>query len=214
VSRQIAGWEYVHIAIDDCTRLAYAEVLRDHKTRTVVALLRRVVQFFDRHGVAVERVLTDNGASYCTAVHAIACRALGIRHLRTRPYRARTNGKAGRFIRTLIAGWAYGAVHRASAGRAAVLEGWLWYYNHQRRRSALGHKPPIARLNERTNLPGTYTYAGGARSCGVPTAPAALATAQRSIPKPSEETRPIGHWDPPAAVSRGSVPSPAPAREA
>ena len=146
VARQIAGWEYVHIAIDDHTRLAYAEVLKDHKAPTVVAFLRRAVQFFARYGVTVERVLTDNGASYCGTIHAIACRALGIRHLRTRPYRPQTNGKAERFIRTLIAGWAYGAIYRSSDERAAALDGWLTYYNHHRRHSALGHKPPIARL--------------------------------------------------------------------
>jgi transposase InsO family protein len=159
VDRQVAGWEYVHIAIDDCTRLAYAEVLRDHKAPTVLAFLRRAVKFYARHGVTVERVLTDNGSSYCGTVHAIACRALGIRHLRTRPYRPQTNGKAERFIRTLLAGWAYGAAYRNSTERTAALDGWLWYYNHQRRHSALGHKPPVARLNERTNPPGTYTYA-------------------------------------------------------
>jgi len=159
VDRQIAGWEYVHIAIDDCTRLAYAEVLHNHKAPTVVAFLRRAARFFARHGIPVERVLTDNGASYCSAIHAMACRVLGIRHLRTRPYRPQTNGKAERFIRTLLAGWAYGAAYRTSAERTAALDGWLWYYNHQRRHSALGHKPPIARVNERTNPLGTYTYA-------------------------------------------------------
>jgi transposase InsO family protein len=157
VDRQIAGWEYVHVAIDDCTRLAYAEVLRDHKAPTVVAFLRRANKFFGRHGVTVERVLTDNGSSYTSAIHAVACRALGIRHLRTRPYRPQTNGKAERFIRTLINGWAYGAVYRNSTERAGALPGWLWYYNHQRKHSALGHQAPIARLTERTNLPGTYT---------------------------------------------------------
>jgi transposase InsO family protein len=110
-------------------------------------------------GDGVERVLTDNGSSYCGVVHAVACRTLGIRHLRTRPYRPQTNGKAERFIRTLIAGWAYGAAYRSSSERTAALDGWLWYYNNHRRHSALGHKPPIARLNERTNLLGTYTYA-------------------------------------------------------
>jgi transposase InsO family protein len=157
VDRQIAGWEYVHIAIDDCTRLAYAEVLPNHKAPTVVAFLRRAIKFFARHGVTVERVLTDNGASYCGTVHAVACRALGIRHLRTRPYRPQTNGKAERFIRTLLAGWAYAAAYRNSTERGAALDGWLWYYNHQRRHSALGHKPPIARLNERTNVLRNYT---------------------------------------------------------
>jgi transposase InsO family protein len=155
--RRTVGWEFVHVAIDDCTRLAYAEVLGDEKATTAIAFLRRAIAFFERHGVSVERLLTDNGSAYRSTVHAIACRTLGIRHLRTRPYRPQTNGKAERFIRTLLAGWAYGAIYRASSERTAALDGWLWRYNHQRRHSALGHKPPIARLGERTNLLGTYT---------------------------------------------------------
>ena len=157
IKRKIIGWEYVHIAIDDCTRLAYAEVLPDEKATTAIAFLRRAVAFFERHGVQVERLLTDNGSAYRSTVHALACRALGIRHLRTRPYRPQTNGKAERFIRTLLGGWAYGAIYRTSSERTAALDGWLWHYNHQRRHSALGHKPPIARLNERTNPLGTYS---------------------------------------------------------
>jgi transposase InsO family protein len=151
------GWEFVHIAIDDCTRLVYVEVLGDEKPTTAIAFLRRAVAFYRRHGITVERLLTDNGNPYRSTVHAIACRAMGIRHLRTRPYRPQTNGKAERFIRTMLAGWAYGALYRTSSERAAALDGWLDYYNHHRRHSALGHKPPIARLNERTNLLGTYT---------------------------------------------------------
>jgi transposase InsO family protein len=154
--RGTAGWDYVHVAVDDCTRLAYAEVLGDERANTAVAFLGRAVAFFKRHGINVERVLTDNGSAYRSTVHAIACRALGIRHLRTRPYRPQTNGKAERFIRTLLGGWAYGAIYRSSSERTTALDGWLWHYNHQRRHSALGHKPPIARLTERTNLPGTY----------------------------------------------------------
>jgi transposase InsO family protein len=157
VDRLTVGWEYVHIAIDDCTRLAYAEVLCDEKAVTVVAFLKRAVGFYARHGIPVEQLLTDNGPGYRSTIHAIACRALGIRHLRTRAYRPQTNGKAERFIRTLLGGWAYGAIYRTSTERAAALDGWLWHYNHQRRHSALGHKPPIARLNERTNPLGTYT---------------------------------------------------------
>ena len=153
----LVGWEFVHIAIDDCTRLAYAEVLADEKATTAIGFLRRAVAFFDRHGMTVERLLTDNGSAYRSTVHAIACRALGIRHLRTRPYRPQTNGKAERFIRTMLGGWAYGAIYRNSSERTAALDGWLYHYNHHRRHSALGHKPPIARLNERTNLLGTYT---------------------------------------------------------
>jgi transposase InsO family protein/transposase len=154
--RKTVGWDYIHIAIDDCTRLAYAEVLPDEKATTAIGFLKRAVEFFARHGVAVERVLTDNGSAYVSAIHAVACRALGIRHLRTRPHRPQTNGKAERFIRTLLAGWAYGAIYRSSHERTAALDGWLWRYNHQRRHRALGRKTPIARLNERNNLLGTY----------------------------------------------------------
>jgi len=151
------GWEFIHIAIDDCTRLAYVEVLGDEKATTAVGFLRRAITFYERHGITVERLITDNGSAYRSTVHAIACRAMGIRHLRTRPYRPQTNGKAERFIRTLLGGWAYGALYRNSSERTAALDGWLDYYNHRRRHSALGHKPPIARLNERTNLLGTYS---------------------------------------------------------
>jgi transposase InsO family protein len=154
--RKAVGWEFVHIAIDDYSRLAYAEVLPDEKATTAIAFLRRAVAFFERHGIKVERLLTDNGSAYRSTVHAIACHALGIRHLRTRPYRPQTNGKAERFIRTLLGGWAYAAIYRTSTERTAALDGWLWHYNHHRTHSALGHKPPTARLNERTNLIGTY----------------------------------------------------------
>jgi len=157
VRRSTRGWECVHIAIDDCTRLAYAEVLADEKATTVVAFLRRAVAFYARHGIAVQQLLTDNGSGYRSIVHALACRHLGIRHLRTRAYRPQTNGKAERFIRTMLGGWAYGAIYRNSSERTTALDGWLWYYNHQRKHSALSHKPPIARLNERTNLLSTYS---------------------------------------------------------
>jgi transposase InsO family protein len=155
--RRQVGWEFVHIAIDDCSRLAYAEVLADEKATTAIGFLRRAVAFFERHGIRVERLLTDNGSAYRSTVHSIACRALGIRHLRTRPYRPQTNGKAERFIRTMLGSWAYGAIYRSSSERTAALDGWLWHYNHYRRHSALGHKPPVARLAERTNLVGTYS---------------------------------------------------------
>ena len=154
--RRPVGWEFVHIAIDNCSRLAYAEVLADERAQTAIAFLRRALDFFERHGIKVERLLTDNGGAYCSVVHAIACRALGIKHLRTRPYRPQTNGKAERFIRTMLGGWAYGAVYRTSSERTAALDGWLWHYNYRRKHSALGHKPPIARLAERTNPLGSY----------------------------------------------------------
>src|SRR5206468_12762544 len=103
--------------------------------------------FFARHGITVERVLTDNGSAYISTMHAIACRQLGVRHLRTRPRRPQTNGKAERFIRTMLNGWAYAAIYRSSTERTAALDGWLFHYNHRRRHSALGHQPPVSRTN-------------------------------------------------------------------
>ena len=150
------GWEFVHIAIDDATRLAYVEVLDDEKAVTAAGFLRRTVKHFASYGITVERLITDNGNPYRSTVHAIACRALGIRHIRTRPYRPQTNGKAERFIRTLLAGWAYGAIYRHSRERNAALAGWLDFYNRRRPHAALSHKPPIARLNELNNLLGPY----------------------------------------------------------
>jgi transposase InsO family protein len=157
IDRCVIGWEYVHIAIDDATRLAYVEVLGDEKTITAVSFLRRAIAHFAAYGIAVERRITDNGSAYCSAVHAIACRTLGIRHLRTRAYRPQTNGKAERFIRTLLGGWAYGAIYRSSTERNAALAGWLDFYNRRRPHGALSHKPPIARLNELNNLLGSYS---------------------------------------------------------
>jgi transposase InsO family protein len=150
------GWEYVHVCVDDATRLAYVEVLANEQAATVAGFLGRAVAFYRRHGITVERVMTDNGPGYRSILHALACRALGLRHLRTRPYRPRTNGKAERFIRTMLGGWAYGAIYGTSQERTAALDGWLWTYNHRRPHGALSHKPPIARLNELNNLPGTY----------------------------------------------------------
>jgi transposase InsO family protein len=152
--RRTAGWDFVHIAIDDATRLAYAEVLGDEKATTAIAFLRRAVAFYARHGITVEAVMTDNGSAYISTIHAIACRALHIRHLRTRPRHPQTNGKAERFIRTMLGGWAYGAIYATSHERTAALDGWLYTYNHHRRHSAIGRQPPITRLN---NLLGTYT---------------------------------------------------------
>ena len=147
--RGLTGWEFVHVAVDDYSRLAYAEVLNDEKATTAIGFMRRAVAFFARYGVRVERILTDNGSAYIATMHALACRRLGIRHLRTRPRRPQTNGKAERFIRTMLNGWAYGAIYRSSNERTRALDGWPWHYNHRRRHSALGHQPPIARLNER-----------------------------------------------------------------
>ena len=147
------GWECVHVAVDDYCRLAYAEVLTDETASTAVGFLQRAVAYYQRHGITVERILTDNGSPYRSMIHAVACRKLGIRHLRSRPYRPQTNGKAERFIRTMLNGWAYGAIYRSSQERTRALDGWLLHYNHRRRHSALGHQPPISR----TNLPGSYS---------------------------------------------------------
>jgi transposase InsO family protein len=154
---RLVGWEYVHVCVDDATRLAYAEVLGDEKATTAVAFLRRAIAFYAARGINVESVMTDNGPAYRSTLHAFACRTLGLRHLRTRPYRPRTNGKAERFIRTLLSGWAYGAIYGSSAERAAALDGWLWTYNHRRPHGALSHKPPITRLNDLNNLAGSYS---------------------------------------------------------
>ncbi len=151
-----AGWEFVHVCIDDATRLAYVEVLGDEKARTAVAFLRRAIAFYAAHGITVQRAMTDNGPAYTSIAHAIACRALGIRHIRTRPYRPRTNGKAERFIRTMLGGWAYGAIYRDSTQRTAALSGWLDFYNWRRPHGSLSHKPPGTRLAELNNVAGSY----------------------------------------------------------
>ncbi|HET7509462.1 MAG TPA: IS481 family transposase [Solirubrobacterales bacterium] len=143
-----AGWEFVHVCVDDATRLAYAEVLPDEKGPTAAGFLRRAAAWFKGMGVTVERVLSDNGSCYRSGLHAQACRELGMRHLFTRPYRPRTNGKAERFIQTLTNRWAYGAIYGSSAERTAALSGWLDHYNFRRRHGSLGHQPPAARLAE------------------------------------------------------------------
>ena len=155
--RLLVGWEFVHVCIDDATRLAYVEVLSDEKATTAVGFLRRAIKHLESYGIQTERLITDNGSAYVSTVHAIACRALGIRHLRPRPYRPQTNGKAERFIRTMLAGWAYGAIYRSSHERTQALDGWLHYYNHHRPHGALSHRPPITRLHELNNLLGSYS---------------------------------------------------------
>jgi transposase InsO family protein len=149
-----AGWEFVHVAIDDATRLAYVEVLEDEKAVTAVGFLRRAKAFFESYGLTVEAVMTDNGGAYRSTIHALACKTLGLKHLRTRAYRPQTNGKAERFIRTMLGGWAYGAIYTNSSDRTAALDGWLFTYNHRRKHAGIGRQTPITRLN---NLLGTYT---------------------------------------------------------
>jgi transposase InsO family protein len=152
-----AGWEFVHVCVDDATRLAYVEVLPDEKAATAVAFLRRATSFYRSHGVRVQRVMTDNGPAYISLAHKLACTALGLKHLRTRPYRPQTNGKAERFIRTMLGGWAYGAIYASSTQRTAALSGWLEEYNYRRPHGSLNHKPPGTRLHELNNLLRSYT---------------------------------------------------------
>ena len=149
-----AGWEFCHVCVDDATRLAYVEVLADERGETAAGFLRRAVAWFRSMGITVERVMSDNGSCYRSHVHATACRELGLRHLRTQPYRPRTNGKAERFIQTLQNRWAYGAIYGSSRERTAALPGWLTHYNFTRRHGSLGHKPPAARLAELEQRPG------------------------------------------------------------
>jgi transposase InsO family protein len=156
--KRLIGWEYVHVCVDDATRLAYVEVLADEKGLTVAGFLRRAVAFYAAHGIRIERVMTDNGAGYRSIVHALACRTLGLRHLRTQPYRPRTNGKAERFIRTMLGGWAYGAIYGNSAERNQALPTWLDHYNRRRPHRSLNRQPPLTRLQQmRNNAPGSYS---------------------------------------------------------
>jgi transposase InsO family protein len=153
-SVSLAGWEFVHVAVDDHSRLAYAEVLGDETAVTAIGFLRRALSWFAERGVTIERVMTDNGSPYVSHAHAAACRELGLRHLRTRPYRPRTNGKAERFIQTLLHEWAYARVYWTSAERTAQLQPWLNHYNYSRPHGSLRHQPPVTRLN---NLVRNYT---------------------------------------------------------
>jgi transposase InsO family protein len=152
------GWEFVHVAVDDATRLAYVEVLPNEQGTTAAAFLARAVDWFSSFGIRVEAILSDNGACYRSHAHAQARERLAIkRHLFTRPYRPRTNGKAERFIQTLVHRWAYGAIYGSSAERTAALSGWLTHYNFRRPHGSLSHRPPGDRLRELTNVAGSYS---------------------------------------------------------
>ena len=142
------GWEFVHVCVDDHSRLAYVEILDDELGETAAGFLSRAAGWFAEQGISVERVMSDNGACYRSRAHAGACRQLGLKHICTQPYRPRTNGKAERFIRTMLDEWAYGRIYANSTERAARLNPWLTHYNYRRPHSALGHQPPAARLNE------------------------------------------------------------------
>jgi transposase InsO family protein len=150
----IAGWEFVHVAVDDYSRLAYVEVLPDERADSAAGFLERAVAWFAERGIRVERLLSDNGSCYRSHTHAAACHKLGLRHSFTQPYRPRTNGKAERFIQSLLNEWAYGRLYATSAERNTQLPSWLNHYNFTRPHGSLGHKPPGSRLN---NLRGNYS---------------------------------------------------------
>jgi transposase InsO family protein len=141
-----AGWECCHVAVDDTSRVAYVEVLPDQTARSCIAFLERAIAWFQDRGVTVQRIMTDNGSGYRSKLHARAIVRLGIKHIFTRPYRPRTNGKAERFIQTLQREWAYAVVYRTSEHRARALTPWLDFYNQQRPHGALGHQAPATRL--------------------------------------------------------------------
>jgi transposase InsO family protein len=141
-----AGWEYVHLAVDDHSRLAYVEVRRDQHGTTCAGFLQRAVAWFATRRVVVHRVMSDNGSGYVSRVFRAACAALAIRHLRTRPYTPRTNGKAERFIQTLLREWAYVAPYRTSIDRRRALRPWLRFYNRQRPHAGLDYHTPWSRL--------------------------------------------------------------------
>lgn len=146
------GWECLHIAIDDHSRVAYGELLADERGRTVAGFLRRALQWFRAHGVPVRRILTDNGSGYRSHSFRATCRALHVPHHRTRPYTPRTNGKAERFIQTALREWAYLRPYYTSAERAADLPGWLAHYNCARPHGSLDAQPPMSRFPGGNNL--------------------------------------------------------------
>ena len=140
------GWEYLHVCVDDNSRVAYTELLPDERATSAACFLIRAMRWFKRHGIKVDRVLTDNGACYSSDLFRVACQYLGVRPKKTRPYTPRTNGKAERFIQTSLKEWAYSQPYESSAQRKEHLAPWLNYYNNQRPHSALKRKPPVSRL--------------------------------------------------------------------
>ncbi len=152
--RGVAGWEYVHVMVDDHSRLAYAEVLDDLTASCAVAFLRRAVAWFAERGVKIEAVMSDNGSCYVAHEYADALAQLGLRHLRIKPGRPRTNGKAERFIQTMLNEWAYAQIYGSSDERVETLSRFLERYNFRRPHGSLGKQVPASRLN---NLVRNYT---------------------------------------------------------
>ena len=142
------GWDQVHVCVDDATRVAYVEVLASATQGDAIGFLTRAVGWFARRGVRTERVMTDNGSAYVSRGFAVACKRLSVRHIRTRPYTPRTNGKAERFIQTLLREWAYARSYRSSALRRCRLSAYVRHYNRRRPHTSLNFTAPLARLRE------------------------------------------------------------------
>jgi len=153
-TRRGAGWEILHVAIDDAARLAYSEILPDERKTSAIAFFDRALGWFARHGVTVERIMTDNGSAYRSHDFRRACGDAGLRHLRTKPYTPRTNGKAERFIQTALREWAYARPYASSSERSQAIDAWLHHYNHHRPHAGINALTPAARLN---NLLGNDT---------------------------------------------------------
>lgn len=145
------GWEFVHVCIDDASRIAFSQILPDEKKESAVAFLQAAVAYYQSLGIAVTRVMTDNGSCYKSFAFRDACKALGLRHIRTRPYTPKTNGKAERFIQTTLREWAYARAYPTSEHRKHALEPWLHNYNWHRPHGSLQSKPPISRLRQPMN---------------------------------------------------------------
>jgi transposase InsO family protein len=140
------GWEYAHVAIDDASRIAYVEILENERAVSAQSFLKRVRAWFADRGIAIQRILTDNGSCYVARSFAQMCQELGLKHSKTRPYRPQTNGKAERFIQTLQREWAYAFAFRSSKHRADLLPDFLHFYNQHRAHAALSGRPPYSRL--------------------------------------------------------------------
>lgn len=152
-----AGWEYVHVAIDDASRVAFSALYPDEQGRSACSFLLKALRYYRALGVRIERVMTDNGSCYRSRRFRRLCRRLGIRHIRTRPYTPRTNGKAERFIQTCLREWAYAYTYEDSAQRAAHLQPWLDRYNWHRPHASLGYLPPMTRIATVNNLVGLHS---------------------------------------------------------
>ena len=172
------GWEFVHVCIDDATRLAYVEVLGDERGVTAAAFVRRAAAWYRKHGITVERVMTDNGSGYVSLEFRRACAELAARHIRTRPYRPKTNGKAERFIQTMLREWAYALPYETSDERTKALRRWLSFYNRHRPHCGWNGKSPWERLRigPLNNVVSLHTYSN-----------------HRRLQDPARWTRAVGH---------------------